>query len=302
MVSHSARPRIVVGVDGSPSALHAVGWAADEANRRRLPLRLVHAMATTTYASVGGFVAPPGFFQQWETEARQYLADAENTARQAFPALEIEADLKQANAAPVLIEESKTALMVVLGSRGLGGFTGMLAGSTAVATAAHGHCPIAVIRGRQPDQPPPTEGPVVVGIDGSPASEKAVAIAFEEASLRSTELVAVHTWTDYTSKAGYARASLAIVDWSAIENQQALMLAERLAGWQEKYPDVRVHRFVEWDRPVRHLLARAADAQLLVVGSRGRGGITGMLLGSTSQALIYHTPCPLLVARPNPER
>jgi nucleotide-binding universal stress UspA family protein len=126
-----------------------------------------------------------------------------------------------------------------------------------------------------------------------------VALAFEEASLRNAELVAAHTWTDYSSDSAYASASLVMVDWSRVENEQAEMLAERLAGWQEKYPDVTVRRVVARDRPVHHLLEQASGAQLLVVGSRGRGGFTGMLLGSTSHALIHHAPCPLLVARPN---
>jgi nucleotide-binding universal stress UspA family protein len=174
----------------------------------------------------------------------------------------------------------------------------MLAGSTAVALVAHGHCPVAVIRGRTPDGIPPAGGPVVVGLDGSPASEAAVAIAFDEASLRGADLVAVHTCSEYQSDSGYAYARQFVVDWDAIDVREREVLAERLAGWQEKYPDVLVRRVVARDRPVRALLEQTAEAQLLVVGSRGHGGFTGMLLGSTSQALIYHGTCPLLVARP----
>ncbi len=155
-----------------------------------------------------------------------------------------------------------------------------------------------MIRGTKPEEPPPAHGPVVVGVDGSPASESALAIAFDEASLRGADLVAVHTWIEFSSDSAYAYAHQFIVDWDVIETRERELLAERLAGWQERYPDVTVRRVVTRDRPVRCLLEHAADAQLLVVGSRGHSGLPGMLLGSTSQALIYHAPCPLLVVRP----
>ncbi|PZS32363.1 MAG: universal stress protein [Pseudonocardiales bacterium] len=293
MTSNLAGQPIVAGVDGSPSSLHAAVWAASEAARYHLPVRLVHAVMVSTFAYTAGFCPPSSFYEELDAEGRRYLAEAEATVHREHPDLEIAVDLQHANPAWALIEQSHTARLVVLGSRGLGGISGMLAGSTAVALVAHGHCPVAVIRGRRPDEAPPTDGPVVVGVDGSPASEAAIALAFEEASLRNAELVAAHTWADYSSDITNAWAS---VSW--VGNEQEL-LAERLAGWQEKYPDVTVRRVVARDRPVRHLLEQGSDAQLLVVGSRGRGGFTGMLLGSTSQALIHHAPCPLLVARPN---
>lgn len=155
-----------------------------------------------------------------------------------------------------------------------------------------------MIRGTKPEEPPPAHGPVVVGVDGSPASESALAMAFDEASLRGADLVAVHTWIEFSSDSAYAYAHQFIVDWDVIETRERELLAQRLAGWQERYPDVTVRRVVTRDRPVRCLLEHAADAQLLVVGSRGHSGLPGMLLGSTSQALIYHAPCPLLVVRP----
>jgi nucleotide-binding universal stress UspA family protein len=139
---------------------------------------------------------------------------------------------------------------------------------------------------------------VVVGVDGSPTSEPALAMAFEEAAMRGAGLVAVHAWVEFTSETAYVSARQFLVDWNAVETREHEMLAERLAGWQEKYPDVEVRRVVTGGRPAKCLLDEADDAQLLVVGSRGRGGFTGMLLGSTSQALIHHAPCPLVVVRP----
>lgn len=300
MTSNLAGYPIVAAVDGSLPALHAAVWAADEAARRHVPLRVVYAVRMSAFAYTSEYCPPESFFQGLETEGRRYLSAAEAAIRREHPDLEVAVDLLHAELAPALIEQSATARLVVLGSRGLGGVSGMLAGSTAVALVTHGRCPVAVIRGSEPGEAPSTDGPVVVGVDGSPASEAAVALAFEEASLRNAELVAAHAWTDYSSDAAYAWASLVMVDWSRVENEQAEMLAERLAGWQEKYPEVTVRRVVARDRPVRHLLEQGSGAQLLVVGSRGRGGFSGMLLGSTSQALIHHAPCPLLVARPDP--
>jgi nucleotide-binding universal stress UspA family protein len=291
---------IVVGVDGSASALNAAGWAAEEAAFRRVPLRLVHSVHTSVSAAayIGRMGVPTSFFEILESDGRRYLADAEAAVRQAHPEVEVDTDLLSGYPVPVLIDLSQAARLMVLGSRGLGGFSGLLAGSTAVGLVGHGHCPVAVIHGSASEGALPTGGPVVVGVDGSPASEAAIAIAFEEASLRNVDLVAVHTWLDFSSDYSYAYARQFMIDWKEIEIEAQELLAQRLAGWQEKYPDVTVKRVVTRDRPAHHLLERANQAQLLVVGSRGRGGMSGMLLGSTSQALIYHSPCPLLVVRP----
>ena len=179
----------------------------------------------------------------------------------------------------------------MLGSRGLGGFRGMFVGSVSAAVCAHGHCPVVVVRGRLPGA-----GPVVVGVDGSEAGEAALAFAFEEAACRQVPLVAVHTWVD-TSVAETWSALPIDVDWAAVAEDERRLLAERMAGWQEKYPDVQVRQEVVRDRPVRGLLACAKEAQLVVVGSRGRHGFRGTGLGSTSQALLHHGECPVAVVR-----
>jgi nucleotide-binding universal stress UspA family protein len=192
----------------------------------------------------------------------------------------------------LLIELSKTARQVVVGSRGLGTVTGLFIGSTAVALAAHAQSPVVVVRGTAVPG-----GPVVVGVDGSPTSEAALAFAFEEASLRNTSLTAITTVTDFAADSAYAMSRLGI-DWGQVEEDERRLLAERLAGWQEKYPDVVVNRIALRDRPARALMRYGAEAQLLVVGSHGHGGFVGMLIGSTSQALVHHAPCPLAIVRP----
>lgn len=298
MSSNVVGRHIVAAVDGSPSALRAARWAADEAARQRMPLRLVHAVNMAAIAYSGAYVLPADFFESLQSAGQTYLADAESALHAAHPELEITSHLVDGSPIPVLVDESATAYLVALGSRGLGGFSGMLTGSTAVATVAHGHCPVAVIRG-EPDAPLPSTGPVVVGVDGSPSSTAAIPLAYEAASRRGVDLVAVHAWTEFTSDSAYLYARQFVVDWDAVDARQHEQLAERLAGYQEKYPDVTVRRVVEGGRPSRLLLEHAKGAQLLVVGSRGHSEFGGALLGSTSQAMIYHAPCPVMVVRPN---
>jgi nucleotide-binding universal stress UspA family protein len=283
---------IVVGVDGSDSAREAAEWAAGESVRKRVPLKLVYVVHVPTAA---GYVGSGGLsvdlLDDLQAEALRQLTDARAELLRRRADLSVDTAVLVGPPIPTLIEESATAQLMVVGSRGLGGFTGILVGSTAVALAAHGQCPVAVVRGARPT------GPVVVGVDGSPASEAAVAVAFEEASLRGAELVALHTWLEHASDAAYVAAIEPVLNWESLQERGEEELAQRLAGWQEKYPDVTVRRSVARGRPVRNLLDLATEAQLLVVGSRGRGGFRGMLLGSTSQALVYHAPCPLIVAR-----
>jgi nucleotide-binding universal stress UspA family protein len=288
---------IVVGVDGSDSATQAALWAAAEAAHRRLPLVLVNAAPIPASTYTDGFSVTPNYVEALKTKGLDYLAREQARVAEVYPQVDLTTKLFTGQVVRTLVEQSRDARLVVLGSRGLGGVSGVLVGSTAVGLVSHGRCPVAVIRGRTEDEPPPTTGPVVVGVDGSRAGETAVELAFEEASMRGAELVAVHTWTEFVSDVNYAYARQFMIDWQRIEEHECELLAEGLAGWQQKYPDVQVRRIVVRDRPVRQLLEQAERAQLLVVGSRGHGGFTGMLLGSTSQALIYHAPCPLLVAR-----
>lgn len=289
----TGRP-VVAGVDGSECALAAVRWAAAEAVRRCRALRLVTAHAWPA----GGRVGDPGLGVDPRSVLRDvalgHLSTAAAAAAAVAPDLEIEQVESTGLPVPVLQAESARAELVVLGDRGLGGFTGLLIGSVAVALAAHASCPIVVIRGPEPDRTTPRPEPVVVGVDGSPSSEAAVAFAFEAAALRGVPLVAVHTWRDLLVDATMAP----LVDWDVVEADEREVLAERLAGWGEKYPDVAVRRLVTRDRPAHALVQESGRAQLVVVGSRGRGGLKGMLLGSVSQALLHHATCPVAVVRP----
>ncbi len=288
MTRPSAAP-IVVGVDGSESALEAVRWAADEASRLGTWLRLVHAYEVPT-GYPPGFVDPHVLRDALSARGWEWLVRAHGVAEATVPGLRADLVEENGGAVSTLVRESLGAARVVLGSRGLGAITGLLVGSTAVALAELARCPIVVVRGRN------TAGPVVVGVDSTPTSETAVAFAFAAAAARGTELVAVHTWTDLLLDTAFSgRADpLAI---TPLARQAAADLDDHLVGWPEKYPDVQVVRKATRDRASRALLRYAENAQLIVVGCRGRGGFRGLLLGSTSQHLLHHAPCPVAVVR-----
>ena len=290
---------IVVGVDGSERGRHAVEWAAVAAKRHGVGLRLVHGCDVPVgYPS--GIVDSHVLRTALEEQGRVWLAEARRVAEAAAPGLHTEDVFELAPPVPLLVKESREAAQVVLGSRGLGGFTGLLIGSTSVALAGRSLCPVVVVRGRNADEAPRTDGPVVVGVDGTPVGEAAIAFAFAEASLRGADLVAVHTWSDLILELVFA-GEVDALDFSNVAVEARELLAERLAGWQERYPDVHVVREVQRERPTSALLTFAENAQLLVVGSRGRGGFRGLLLGSTSQHMLYHAPCPVAVVRTHDE-
>lgn len=292
-------PRITVGVDGSAGSTAAVAWAAKIASLRHLELRIVHGLQLAGLYYGGGMsgASAEALFDAIRTDGERAVSDARAVAASVDRDLTITTEVRNDPPVPMLIDESRHARMLVLAHTGAGGFTGMLVGGTAASVAGHAHCPVAVVRGRDGATTVPESGPVAVGIDGSPNSEQAIAVAFEEASLRGVPLVAVHAWNDltYEDTRGTARIP---VDPALLAEEEERLLGQRLAGWREKYPDVEVRREIVHDRPRHVLLAAAEAAQLIVVGSHGRGGFTGMLLGSTSQALVQHASCPVLVVRP----
>jgi nucleotide-binding universal stress UspA family protein len=296
--NRSAHQGIVVGVDGSPSSNMAVRWAAREAEMRKVPLSLIHVVDTPPWGSLalgGGAVPLPSETSEWrKTEGEKVISAAVELAKDAtqngtLPQLAVEVYF--AATAPALADLSKDAQLIVVGCRGHGKLGRVLLGSVSAGLLHHSYCPVAVIHGEASIAAQPSQLPVLVGIDGSPASELATAIAFDEASWRGVELTALHAWSD-------AHVSdIPSIEWSAQQAVGEEALAERLAGWQERYPDVPVRRRIVLDAPARHLLEEAESSQLVVVGSHGRGGFSGMLLGSVSAAVAQAASVPVIVAR-----
>ncbi|ODQ93849.1 universal stress protein [Mycolicibacterium holsaticum] len=284
---------IVVGVDGSPPSKAAVEWAAREAGMRNLGVSIIHVIQSPAVQMWPEVPTPPDLTRQLEQEGQVILRDAREIAQAAVKdaPVGVETEMVVAGVLSTLIDVSKEAKMVVVGCRGLGVLGRRLLGSVSAGLIRYAGCPVAVIHDEDAPTPQLATAPVVVGIDGSPASELATAIAFDAASHRGVHLVAVHAWSDF------GVAELPGIEWSDVQVQAEEALAERLAGWQERYPDVTVERLVVLDRPARQLLAQAEKAQLTVVGSHGRGGFARMLLGSVSTAVAESARTPVVVAR-----
>jgi nucleotide-binding universal stress UspA family protein len=295
-----ARQGIVVGVDGSRSSKIAVQWAAGEAGMRNIPLNLIHIIATPPWGSLalgGGAVPLPAETGEWQkTEGEKIISVAVKVAEDSVEdgaRLQLRPEVCFDATVSALVDLSKDAHMVVVGCRGRGMLRRVLLGSVSAGLIHHAHCPVAVIHDESFVVGGASELPVVLGIDGSPASELATAIAFDEASRRGVGLIALHAWCDADV------SDVPNIEWSAQQAVGEEALAERLAGWQERYPDVVVDRRIVFDRPARRLLDAAESSQLVVVGSHGRGGFSGMLLGSVSTAVAQEVDIPVIVARQN---
>jgi nucleotide-binding universal stress UspA family protein len=283
---------ILTGVDGSAQSDAAVSWAAREAAMRHEPVTLVHVVQPVAVSwPIPGEQATVA---QWQDEnarnvikqARKELSAALNQSRPP----EIRTEVLYSHVVDALVDASTQARMVVVGSRGRGAPGRLLLGSVSSGVLRHAHCPVAVIHADDASAVDPT-APVLLGVDGSPASEAATAWAFDEASRRGVGLVAVHAWSDV------GVFPILGMDWHAYRDQGDEVLAERLAGWQEQYPDVHVKRRLLCDTPVRGLLQESQHAQIVVVGSRGRGGFDGMPLGSVSSAVAQSAKVPVIVVR-----
>jgi nucleotide-binding universal stress UspA family protein len=279
---------VVAGIDGSAHSRTAATLAAWEAARSNRILRLVCGFEQPLTA--GQVMLPAEVIREPMDNAATVLREAAGVIQHDNPGLRVETAVTVGNPSTVLVDESRGAALVVLGSRGLGGFTGLLVGSVSTQVATHAHAPVMVVRGAphdDPHSPPaPGEGPVVVGVDGSSRSAAAVEFAIDEASSRDQALIAVHTW-EAPKQSG--------------ENAGRVP-EEATAGAAQRYPNVRVeHRAVESANPAKGLLAVAEEvgAALTVVGSRGRDGFSGLLLGSTSQAVLGHARGTVAVVHPH---
>ena len=287
---------VVAGVDGSPSSLTAADQAAVAAVARARPLLVVHGYLHPLGYGVPlnpydlGVPAPTAVAEKMLERVAAELADR-------HPGLRVEVRQVAGGPGATLVEESRRAELVVVGSRGVGGFAGLLLGSVGAQLAQHGHCPVLVVR--PAEQPIPVDGPVLVGVDGSESAAYAVALAADEADRRDAELVLTHV---RAPERGAPAPEVAAEATTAERAEAAELLGAAAARIREAHPELRVtERPVVAASPETALRDASADASLVVVGSRGRGGFTGLLLGSVSQALVQHAHCPVLIAhRPEP--
>ncbi|MEU6562880.1 universal stress protein [Nocardia nova] len=295
---HLASAPVVVGVDGSESARTAALWAAGVALHRGRELRIVYGLDLAGARRVFNCydISEPAVLERLRAHGAALVAREALAVREAVPELRVTTEVSSEHPARMLLDHSATGYLVVLGARGTGGPAAHV-GSILLSVTAHAEGPVVVVR-TDPGAPdaPRAGGPVVVGIDGGPVSEAAVAAAFEEAAERDAELVAVHAWSDLTFGA-FAGDPYTWFPTGDIEVNEEAVLAERLAGWQEKYPDVAVRRHISIADPAPHLQQWSDIAQLIVVGSHGRGTFRGLLLGSVSNSLVQHAHCPVMVVR-----
>ena len=291
-MNKAMRSELVVGVDGSAASYAAVGWTAQEATIRGLPVRLVHVVAPTSMSSTE---APNSTItHEQEVKARHVIDQARRIVDgvQGEARLKVRVEIRYAGVLATLVDASRDAHMIVVGARGFDGFGWHMLGSVSAGLLRHAPCPVTIVRdpesaGREIHD----DAPVVVGIDGSRASEAATALAFEEASRRRVPLVALHAWSDV------GVFPILGMDWHVYRDEGDEVLGERLAGWQEIYPDVQVHRRLVCDVPARWLVNESDSAQLVVLGSRGRGGFDRLHLGSVSSAVAQSARVPVIVVR-----
>lgn len=270
----STKNQILVGYDGSSSSQEALRWAAREARDRSAALTVCHAWTA-------GSAGPPlavGEEDLARESAEWILATAAPTA--AYDHLRHL--LIEGPSVRTLCEQSAGADMLVVGSRGLGGLSGLLLGSVSLQVAQYASSPVIVVRGRWRPTGGYVPGHVVAGVDGSPAAEGVLNFAGDEAVLRQVPLTAVCALAD-------APGDLAAAHDIAEDFERLV------TSWEKDHPEVEVHRQITIASPRAALLAATQDAQLLVVGHRGRGGLPGMTLGSVTHVLLSHAPCPIAI-------
>ncbi|WJK39679.1 universal stress protein [Solwaraspora sp. WMMA2056] len=278
---------ILVGYDGSASADAALAWAVAEGIRTSTPVVLGYAFEwpPATAPIISAPEVWPDAVSRRDAEKMLQVAAAE--AVEAHPGAEITTVVLDGPAAIRLREKSRDAALLVVGNRGHGGFADLLLGSTSVAVSAHAHCPVVVVRGE-----PYPDGPVVVGVDGSEASLLALRFAVDHAAGSGVGLRVLRAWSPPAQ-----RWRPPAFDPREIVAAERALLDDEVAPWREKYPELTITVEAVGDSPGRVLVDATRTASLVVVGSRGRGGFTGLLLGSVSQQLLHHSHSPVAVVR-----
>ncbi|WP_017555622.1 universal stress protein [Nocardiopsis baichengensis] len=295
---------IVVGVDGSPGGRAALEWAARAAAVRGLELLVLHALNMPLITVPFGYPVRMTPTAETAGRAAHLVQAAVSGLAEAHPGLVVRSQLSSSDPAHALIAAGRTAAMVVVGSRGLGGLGSVFLGSVSIRVGAHAHCPVVVVPGaadEHEDRPGrrPEHGRVVVGVDGSRDSDVALRFALDHAARTGAEVVALHAWliSAPIDTRGLADASYVVEHRFAAESAYKHVLTMVEAARTEATADVAARAVAVEDHPAHALLTEGAGADLIVVGSRGRGGFAGLLLGSVSQTVLHHAEVPVAVVR-----
>lgn len=275
---------IVVGTDGSARADCAVEWAADEATLRRRPLHIVYAAERWEYDVP--FHSAPGMCESLTETGAGILVQAAERAAKAHPGLLVTTELIFDSPSRALRSLGRRADEIVVGHRGLGGFTGMPLGSTSLRVAGHVPVPVIVVRGEMCER----RGEVLAGVDLRQDTDDVLGYAFDAAALRGAWVRVVHAW-----QVPPLPLTGSVQQTAAVTQER---LADAVAPWRAKFPEVGVVEQTPRGHPVAELAGRSARAALLVVGSRGLSGRCGMIIGSVGHGVIHHADCPVAVVRP----
>ncbi|MEO3873844.1 universal stress protein [Nonomuraea sp. B12E4] len=279
---------IVVGVDGSAPSLLAASWAGQEAAIRDAPLHIVHAAVHWSH-SVPLVPQPPTWGSGAEAAAREMLHQAAIHAGAGRPRLSITTEIVDGGASETLVNAAEEAQLIVVGHRGRGGFAELLLGSVSRYVVARSPCPVAVIR--QPHAG--DRGEIVVGVTGRAGQEPLLDFAFREAASRSAALRAVHAWVHPAVREPGDMQPL-LYDVEGVGEEESLLLAEAIAGWRERFPDVTLIQQVVHEHPAKALINASTNTDLVVVGAHtGARSLLG--LGSTAHAVLHHSRAPVVV-------
>ncbi|WP_427016177.1 universal stress protein [Pseudarthrobacter sp. P1] len=300
---------IVVGIDGSDQSTCALVWAAREAERRNKPLHLVTAYSVPIFAASG----LDGGYATVDDDVIRDGAEAvlhEAATKVSGYNVDLDARVENGDAAGVLLEMSETAELLVFGSRGRGGFVGRLLGSVSSALPAHSKCPTVTIpiscaerlgqpapaRRERGDKHPDVavENVVTVGVDGSATARMAVLVAAEQAQRSGRTLRVICAIPPYTGSLAWIPAPL---DREALFKDIGVQLDAGQAWLRSHFPDLPVDVQLLEGPPVEVLIEASRSSELVVLGTRGRGGFAGMLLGSTTDGVLHHAKGPVMVVR-----
>ncbi|GGL00651.1 universal stress protein [Sphaerisporangium melleum] len=282
---------VVAAVDGSPPSMDAVRFAADDAARRGEGLRIVNVIDPWVFDQP--LTTPPGFQESLCESSQAVLDEAAKAARERVPGLSVETATLTGTVRERLLGAAKDAAVLVVGSRGLGGFLGLILGSVSMGVAGRTACPAIVVRHLM--TAPRQE--IAVGHDMSPESEAALEYAFEEAARRQAALRAICAWQVETHMPVFAAYTTDLEKMFELGRRAA---QEQLAPWREKFPQVPVHEAVVREHPVEALSRASSAVDLLVVGSHGRGGFRSAMLGSVGHGVLHHAHCPVAVVPSRP--